>query len=296
MFNLFNTLKSIYNHPFNKDNKIGAVLKFAKWQIFSRVFNYKVIYPFSEKTRLIVWNGLTGATGNIYCGLLEYEDMSFLLHFLKKDDLFIDIGSNVGVYSILASGECESNCIAIEPIPSTYRNLVENIIINNLSQKIKALNIGLGETDGKLHFSSSLDTMNFVLKDKSIDSIEIDVYKLDKIIENEKVPSLIKIDVEGYETAVLNGAENLLLKSELNAIIIELNGMGKRYGYDDNMIHNKLLNHGFAPYSYNPENRSIKKLDKYGKLNTIYLRDISKVKERIETAISKGIGPQNKMI
>lgn len=47
---------------------------------------------------------MTGATGNWYCGLQEYEDMSFVLHALRPGDLFVDVGANIGSYSILAAG------------------------------------------------------------------------------------------------------------------------------------------------------------------------------------------------
>ena len=47
---------------------------------------------------------MTGATGNIYCGLYEFLDMAFLLHFLRNGDLFGDIGSNIGSYTVLATG------------------------------------------------------------------------------------------------------------------------------------------------------------------------------------------------
>lgn len=47
---------------------------------------------------------MTGATGNIYVGLHEFEDMAFLLHVLRRTDLFVDVGANIGSYTILAGG------------------------------------------------------------------------------------------------------------------------------------------------------------------------------------------------
>jgi hypothetical protein len=48
--------------------------------------------------------GMTGATQNIYVGLQEFVDIMLTLHFLRKGDLFLDMGANVGSYTILASG------------------------------------------------------------------------------------------------------------------------------------------------------------------------------------------------
>lgn len=238
---------------------------------------------------------MTGATGNLYCGLMEFDDMGFLLHFLRDSDLFIDIGANIGAYTILASGEVGANTIAVEPIPSTFINLVQNISVNQIQDKVEALNIGLGAKEDIIRFTKSLDTVNHVATENENDTIDVKVDKLDRIISKRK-PALIKIDVEGFETEVLNGAGEILKAKELKAIIIELNGSGKRYGYDENLIHSKLINHGFKPYQYNPKARNFAKMESYGNHNTIYIRDIVYVKERIEASRKIKIGSSQQSI
>ena len=77
---------------------------------------------------------------------------------------------------------------------------------------------------GKLHFTKSLDTVNHVVteNDSDSDTIEVNVSTLDSILLTEITPILLKIDVEGFETEVLNGAESTLanndLKSDYNRI------------------------------------------------------------------------------
>ena len=75
---------------------------------------------------------MTGITGNWYCGLHEFHEMAFVLHFLRKNDTFIDVGANVGSYTILAA-VTGSNVISIEPIPSTFNYLKNNVSINNFT-------------------------------------------------------------------------------------------------------------------------------------------------------------------
>jgi hypothetical protein len=133
---MINTIKFIYTHPLNKDNKIKAILRFIKWQISSRLWNSFFIYNWIGSSRLVIAKGMTGATGNIYVGLMEYEDMSFLLHYLQKDDLFYDIGANVGVYTVLTSQVKEVKTVSIEPLPLTYEKLLDNININRLTNVI----------------------------------------------------------------------------------------------------------------------------------------------------------------
>ncbi len=148
--------------------------------------------------------------------------MAFLLHFLRPNDLFVDVGANIGAYTILASSEVKANTISIEPLESTYLKLIDNISINKIQENVKAFNIGLGSKIGKLYFIKSLDTINHVTLKEDIDTAVVRIDTLDSLSKNEQCPVLIKIDVEGYETEVINGAEKTLANKLLKAIIIEL--------------------------------------------------------------------------
>ena len=210
MFRLFRALKFIFIHPFNSDNKINALINFFKWQLSCLLNPYPIIYNFTENSKLIITKGLAGATGNLYCGLMEYNEMGFLLHFLRPADTFVDIGANVGSYTILASSQVKANSISIEPLQDTFKKLIDNILINKVEKNVKACNIGLGSEISKIHFTKSLDTINHVATKEEIDTIEVKIDTLDNLLMNEQCPSLIKIDVEGYENEVINGEEKTL--------------------------------------------------------------------------------------
>jgi FkbM family methyltransferase len=280
---LLKILKFILNHPLNKEAKFKSLVRFLKWQINVRINPYPIIFSYAEKSKFIIRKGLTGATGNLYCGLHEFEDMAFVLHFLRDSDLFVDIGANVGSYTILAGNEIEAQTISVEPIPSTYNILIDNVNLNNIRNNVDCLNLGLGSTKGTLKFTKSEDTMNHVARDSEQDTIQVSVQKFDDTISIDKI-CMIKIDVEGFESEVLKGMDNALQNSSLKALIIELNGSGKKYGFDDNSIHNLLLERGFIPYKYLPFERKLQKLIEFGRHNTLYIRDLSFVNERVKTA------------
>lgn len=181
---LLNTLKFIYNHPFNSDDRLGALLRFVKWQINTRLNPYPVVYSYTENTKFLMAKGLTGATGNLYCGLAEFGDMSFLLHALRPEDTFLDVGANVGAYTILAAGEIGARSVSVEPIPSTFNNLVNNIRLNNFQEKVRALNIGLGNDKGVIKFTRSHDTVNHVATAHETDTVDVPVDKLDNIVSD----------------------------------------------------------------------------------------------------------------
>lgn len=291
---LFATLQAIVNHPLNRGNKIGSILLFFKWQISARLIPYPIIYAFTNRAKLVIQKGMKGVTQNLYCGLHDFNDMFFLLHFLRKEDLFVDIGANAGSYTVLSAAHVTASTIAVEPVPGTFENLLQNIWLNQIQEKVKPLNIALGGAFGKVYFSSQLDTMNHVVLNKAETTIEVEVHTLDGILA-EQSPALLKIDVEGFETEVLKGAGATLQKASVKAIIIELNGLGKRYGFDEESIHQLLLQHHFSPYIYDPFQRQLTHCPTFGAhKNTIYIRDIPFVSERIKTA--EKIPLRNKLI
>lgn len=287
MQELMQILRFIAKHPLAKRNKAKAFRRLISWQVRQLVAPKAIVYTLLEKSKLVVSKGMAGATGNIYTGLHEFEDMFFLLHYLKKGDLFADVGANVGVYSILASVNAGAYTVALEPIPKTFENLKSNIAINDAWDCITPLQVGAGCKNELLHFSNDVsDTINHVVTDAKIQNndssiVEVPVKTLNEIFCNKDVPALIKIDVEGFELSVLEGASDLLENKKLNAIIIEINGCGERYGVSDNQIHAFLIEKGFAPYQYKPFARKLIPLSSFGPLNTIYIRDVEAARKRI---------------
>jgi hypothetical protein len=117
---LLNTLKFITHHPLNRERKLKSIVRFAKWQVGSRLVPGAVVHDWINGSKFLVKNGETGLTGNIYTGLHEFPDMGFLLHVLRGEDLFVDVGANVGSYTILACSVVGARGFAFEPVPSTY--------------------------------------------------------------------------------------------------------------------------------------------------------------------------------
>src|SRR5262249_49922122 len=135
----------------------------AHWQIRSRL-QHEVVVSWIGRQQLVVRRGMTGATGNIYAGLHEFADMALVLHFLRPDDLFFDIGANVGCYTVLASGVCKARTWAFEQDPTTVAYLDRNIAINALQNHVTVRQIVLGATEAEVPFTIGQDTENKVAK------------------------------------------------------------------------------------------------------------------------------------
>ena len=100
---ILNTLRHILTHPLNRESRLESMIRYFRWQIGSRLVHAPIVVPFVNDAHLLVETGLCGATGNIYTGLHEFVEMAFALHLLRPNDLFVDVGSNVGSYVVLAS-------------------------------------------------------------------------------------------------------------------------------------------------------------------------------------------------
>ncbi|MGR6034296.1 MAG: FkbM family methyltransferase [Candidatus Nitrosoglobus sp.] len=205
---------------------------------------------------MLVQTGMTGATMNLYVGLHEFEDMSFLLHMLREGDLFVDAGANVGTYTVLASKVRRAHSITIEPVPSTHEYLMDNINLNRIQDQVSAYNLGLAAKEGELRFSTELDSINHVLSKGEQGGVTVPVRTLDSVI-GERMPVLVKIDVEGFEQEVIHGGLKALSRLGLQAMIIELNGLSVRYSLDDDATDAEIRRLGFKPARYLPFERRL---------------------------------------
>jgi FkbM family methyltransferase len=267
---------------------VAAVLGFFAWQFKSRINKGIHLVNWIHPVKLAVRNGMNGATGAVYAGLPEFEDMAFVAHFLHEKDLFIDVGSNVGIYSLLASGVKGARSKSFEPIAGTFESLQRNIAVNQLEQKIEANHMGVGSKKDVLHFTADFDTVNHVVYDKRPGTIEVPVDCLDTILqlESEKYEAaLMKIDVEGFEMEVLKGGRQLLQNTQLKAVIMEMNGCGEQFGVSDEALDQEISEYGFNKYRYDPFSRQLEPMSEFNKHgNTIYIRDIEFAKKRIKQA------------
>jgi len=173
---------------------------------------------------LLAQPGVTGATGNIYCGLHECHDMGFVLHFLREGDFFLDVGANIGSYTVLASGAVGAETLCFEPVPETFQHLLDNIHLNRLTDRVQAHNVAVGSEAGEIEMIADQDTVNRVITGEAYAgaTVKVPVVVLDEILAG-RVPKLIKIDVEGFELKVLQGMRDTL-RDQRPRLFIEIHG------------------------------------------------------------------------
>lgn len=173
-----------------------------------------------------------------FLGKYEYSEMLVLAKLLKKDDTFIDLGANIGLYSLTASKivGLSGQVISFEPFAKNYNRLIENLKLNSqFTANVMPVKKAVGNSDKDLILYSNEDDSNLgMVSTKEREHTHKEVVKsvtLDSYIENgntQKV-SLIKIDIEGHEKEALKGMEKTILKFKPSFIIEILEGESKDY-------------------------------------------------------------------
>ena len=275
-------LRFIWNHPISKQNRVAALLRLIWWQCVSRL-KTDVLVSYGASSQLLARRGMSGATGNVYCGLHEFEEMAFFLQLARPGDLFVDVGANIGSYSVLVPKETGCDSISFEPIPQTFSYLKRNMDVNGLSSSRHRLyNAGVGDSKASLRFSSDRDTTNRVMREDEDGGIEVEVVPLDEVVPAGRT-CWMKVDVEGFEMGVIQGASRVL--QEVGGLVIELNGAGEKFGNPDDKIRDTLIESGFVEVQYSPVSRVIEPAKAEGD-NAIFVRSdqFDEIQNRLRSA------------
>jgi hypothetical protein len=150
----------------------------------------------------------------------EKKSLNYFYNLINKNDKvnIVDIGANVGLYSLYAKYLPNSQFYSFEPFKFTYDLLNDNIKINNINN-VKTYNIGLSDNKGKtiLNVCLSHDGLSTMgenpLRFNDIHPVEVEIDTLDNIFYNNDIKvDFIKIDTEGYEYNILKGGEKTIKK------------------------------------------------------------------------------------
>jgi FkbM family methyltransferase len=183
----------------------------------------------------------------VYTQLPDYDGMLFLCRFLRPGDVFVDVGANNGLYALLAA-ERGASVVAFEPNPTDFDRLQANFALNRLS--VQAIRAAVGAAEGEVRMTSHLGPANHVSPNGPL---TVTLTSLDATVETA---DLIKVDVEGFELSVLDGAANLLRGRA--AWIVELNGLGRVFGVEDEAIIGRFRSAGYEPYHFDADSGQLR--------------------------------------
>lgn len=164
--------------------------------------------------------------------LKESHTLRLLVSALKPGDIVYDVGASVGLYTILlakAVGK-QGQVIAFEPEGQSYARLLHNVQLNGLTNVTcirKALGAERGE--GRISVidgitSPSLLPLPEIARKSQVMCETVEVETGDRLVTEEKLPlpRAVKIDVEGYEYAVIQGLRQTLAQPECQLVCCEV--------------------------------------------------------------------------
>jgi FkbM family methyltransferase len=166
---------------------------------------------------------------------LAFEEFSadFLSRMMGQARLFIDVGAHYGFYALLAARQNRGlEVMALEPTPETCQLLKRNIALNRL-KNVAVHQIALSDKDGEVAFNVSLasDSCGFHPNPEAppVRQISVASRRLDSLLaQHEPCPTLLKMDTEGHELAVLKGMTGTLERFPDIQLVIEFNPLMQR--------------------------------------------------------------------
>ena len=221
-------------------------------------------YKFSLENGIIFEYPLNSAIGRaLFAGSFESYELDFLRRFLKKSDVFIDVGANGGLYTVIAAEKIQNNghIYACEPSQRELELLEHNIKINSLDN-VTIIKSVISSEGGTVKFGIAQDgAMNSLSQTdhpgQKIDHWDnIESTTIDNLIESYQLTKikLVKIDVEGAEKLVIDGAKELLQSKNSPVILLEASNLNsKSFGFSATQVLQQLVDYGYKIYYFNPE-------------------------------------------
>lgn len=213
------------------------------FQFFKKIYLKKGDPVVISKGKLGIFSvDLRSFEWEYFCnGTYDENEMSLILYDINIDKTFIDVGANIGFYTVAVAKKIKENngkgkVISFEPHPKNFQRLKKNIELNDLSSYVDLHNIGLSDKDQTLNlvlredFSQGAETGNASVAinsdyDHGFEKIKIKTKMFDNFFKlnypNLKI-SFIKIDIEGHEDNFLKGAQKSIQK-HFPKIVIEVN-------------------------------------------------------------------------
>tara|TARA_B100000029_G_scaffold442550_1_gene461034 strand:+ start:444 stop:1211 length:768 start_codon:yes stop_codon:yes gene_type:complete len=205
----------------------------------------------------------------------EEETFEWIRKFVNAKDVFLDVGANIGVFSLYAALTEETRIISLEPSAETFATLNANIRLNNLNNQIEAYCLAASEktefsnlymndvSSGASHNNVGTSQNQYgafkVSGKQSVLSITLDDLMQ---ISGSTFPHHMKLDVDGNELKVLRGSPQVL--KNIHSLLIEMEGKNLKENYSE--IKHLLKNAGLE--------EEVSWRNKGSKRNRLFLRKL----------------------
>jgi FkbM family methyltransferase len=256
----------LWSRPEFREHPARMLWRATQWQA-KTAFRREVAVSFDSTLRICSPKRNASASTTFYLGFVEPRFLRFLSAWLRPGMNVIDVGANVGAYTLLAAKRVApyGRVLAFEAAPQTHRFLVENIRRNGFSN-VRAELLALGDVPGLLTFTERSDfgKSSVCVNNEVCGTIQVHAIALDSYCTSVSPTPIdyLKIDVEGYELAVLRGARKTLARNPAMLVQMEMiESHARRFGFELASVQWLMGEYGFSPYALSESGRALTKLD-----------------------------------
>jgi FkbM family methyltransferase len=218
--------RSVWRNPGNRSERIRRLFAAAQWQFYKRIIKRPKIITLANGTRFWAYPDCVVSSALHYADWPEYEELQFCRKHLRRGDVVVDVGANVGHFSLLLADIVGPDSLfCFEPTPVTWRRLKNNFELNGWSTS-RLYPMAVGQREGAVEFpdSESPETTNSLAWSKQgVSKTKVRLLSLDSLLPDfaNREVGVLKIDVEGYEREVFLGARRFLREVRPRLVMFE---------------------------------------------------------------------------
>lgn len=264
------TPRRIWSHPCTRDQRVRRLGRWLAWQGWQRVVRRPWTVTLHGPVRVVCHPHDMVASLALYHGLYDLEEMSFLLAWLRPGDTFVDVGANIGPYSLLAASVDGVRVVAFEPGDEARRRAAANVALNGMGDRVVLSPAAVSDRDGRARLTASHLPTDRLVADADADTDapgphdvavavavvdgtptrEVETVRLDSYAAREGLArvALVKVDVEGHELDVLAGAAGVVARDR-PALVVEVNEPAALAAW--------IAEAGYVPVRYDRERRTL---------------------------------------
>lgn len=175
-------------------------------------------------TGLVVGDVISGQIA--FNGFYEYQLSLKIRDLSKQPGLFIDVGANLGYFTLLwLDGSSKNTAIAIEASPRNQQLIIQNLEANQFQQRVELIPLAAGNEQKNVRFDLGPEEQTgwggMASEIEGTHSLEVEMFRIDQRVDS--FISVMKVDVEGADTLVILGCENLLREKKIGTLFFEQN-------------------------------------------------------------------------
>jgi FkbM family methyltransferase len=158
-------------------------------------------------------------------GAREQKSSEIMQKFIRPDDVILELGANIGYYVLLESKVLSDKgyIYAVEPAPENVELLKKNIHLNDV-KNMEVFNLAISDKKGtaRLYMGRACNLHSLINNGQDAQYVEVKTDTVDGFLGGKKPVTFLRMDIEGYETQVIEGMKKTLASPDIKRLFVEI--------------------------------------------------------------------------